>query len=117
MKEIHCNYSNVPCQGQDCKFWQGKYEEKTHRPKGYGELGVWHEEFISIWHGEHCEKSSDLGTIRQEIYDRALEASDNIHKSNKYKIITTMVKKSGEAFDKIADEWRNMKCPFYEKTE
>lgn len=115
MKTIHSYYSNIPCQGKDCIFWGGEYQEEKHYSAGYDLLGLheWHEEFTSIWHGEHCSKSSDLGQIRQEIYNRALAASDEVHRKG-YKVLSTEIKKAGEAFDKITDEWRKMKCPFYE---
>lgn len=120
MKTIHNYYSNIPCIGKDCKYWGGEYEEGHYCPKGYDQLGLGHynnEEFVSIWHGEHCNKNCEIGELRKSIYDRALEASDNIHKSNKYKNLNMEIHKAGEAFDKIADEWRNMRCPFYEKVE
>jgi len=117
MKTIHNYYSNTPCLGKDCKYWTGEYEDVRVYPKGYDQLGLGHynnEEFTSIWHGEHCNKNTDIGELRKSIYDRALEASDNIHKNNKYKNIGMEIRKAGEAFDKVADEWRNMRCPFYE---
>ena len=118
MKTNHNYYSNVPCLGRDCKHWGGEYQEETVIPRGYDTLGlgIWNdEERLVVWHGEHCNKSCELAKIRKKIYDRALEASDNIHKSDKYKSIHTEIRKASEAFDKIADEWRNMKCPFYER--
>jgi len=117
MKEIHCNYSNIPCQGKDCVFFLEEYEERIEHKVGRYYGGYNKEPFVAIWHGQRCLRDNELGKIRQEIYDRADDASNNIHKSNKYKIISTLCKKSKEAFDKIADEWRNMKCPFYEKIE
>lgn len=116
MKTIHNYYSRIPCQGRDCIFWDGEYQEEKYYPKGYNkDSGIYSkEEFVSIWHGEHCKKSFEISQIRQEIYDRALKASDDVHRKG-YKSIHTEIKKAGEAFDKIADEWRNMKCPFYEK--
>lgn len=119
MKIIHCYYSNIPCQGRDCKYWGGEYTEEKLYPVGYNkDTGIYSKELItSIWHGEHCNRSNDLAQLRKSIYDRALKASDAIHKSNKYKLVSMAVRKAGEAFDKIADEWRNMKCPFYEKVE
>lgn len=118
MKTIHNYYSNVPCQGRDCKFWGGEYQEEKHYPKGYDQLGLGiyiHEEITSIWHGEHCNKNSEIGQLRKSIYDRALGASDDIYKNNKYKNINTKTRKAKQVFDEIADEWRNMKCPFYDK--
>lgn len=117
MKTIHNYFSNIPCLGKDCKYWGGEYQKEKIYPKGYNkDSGIYtKEEFISVWHGEHCNKNTEISQLRKSIYDRALEASDDIHKSNKYKNISMEVRKSGEAFDKIADEWRNMKCPFYEK--
>ena len=117
MKTIHNYYSNIPCLGKDCKYWGGEYQEETVCPKGYNkDTGIYSkEEFTSIWHGEHCNISPKLAELRKSIYDRALEASDNIHKIGKYKNIGMEIHKAGEAFDKIADEWRNMRCPFYEK--
>lgn len=117
MKTIHNYYSNIPCQGRDCKYWGGEYQEERIYPKGYNkDSGIYSkEEFTSIWHGEHCNISPKIAELRKSIYDRALEASDNIHESEKYKNISMEIRKAGEAFDKIADEWRNMICPFYEK--
>ena len=117
MKTIHNYYSNIPCMGRDCKFWGGEYQEERIYPKGYNkDSGIYSKEgFTSIWHGEHCNRSFDLGLIRQEIYERADKASDDIYKENKYKIITTMINKAHQAFNNIADEWRHMKCPFYTK--
>jgi hypothetical protein len=119
MKTIHYYYSNIPCQGRDCKYWNGEYTEEKIYPVGYNkDSGIYNKEMIiSIWHGERCKKSSDLAELRKSIYDKALEASDNVHKNSKYKNINMVVRKAGEAFDKIADEWRSMKCLFYQKIE
>jgi hypothetical protein len=120
MKTIHNYYSNIPCLGKDCKFWGGEYQEERIYPKGYDQLGLGvyiKEAITSMWHGEHCNKNSEIVELRKSIYDRALEASDNVHKSGKYKNISMEIRKAGEAFDNIADEWRNMRCPFYEKIE
>lgn len=115
MKTIHNTYSNIPCQGRDCIFWDGEYEEIRHYPKGYNkDSGLYsEEEFTSIWHGEHCKKNFQLGQLRQSIYERASEASDKIYNESKYKRIITMIAKAHSAFNEIADEWRNMRCPFY----
>jgi len=120
MKTIHNYYSNIPCVDKNCKFWGGEYQEEKVYPRGYARnwlgLGIWNnEEITSIWHGEHCKKDFELGKLRQSIYERADKASNDIYKENKYKRITMLVSKAHEAFDKIADEWRNMRCPFYEK--
>ena len=120
MKTIHNYYSNIPCIGRDCKYWGGEFQDEHYCPKGYDQLGLGHynnEEFTSIWHGEHCNRNFELGQLRQSIYERADKASDDIYKENKYKKITVLITKAHEAFDKIADEWRNMRCPFYEKVE
>jgi hypothetical protein len=115
LKTIHSYYSNTPCQGRDCKFWGGEYIEEKIYPSGYNkDSGLYSkEEFTSVWHGEHCDKSCEIAILRKSIYDKALEASDNVHKSGKYKNINMECHKSGEEFDKIADEWLSMKCPFY----
>ncbi len=119
MKTIHNYYSNIPCIARDCTYWAGEFQEEHHYSAGYNkDSGLYSKEsFTSIWHGEHCNKNCEIGELRKSIYDRALEASDNIHKSDKYKNLGMEIRKAGEAFDKIADEWRNMRCPFYEKVE
>jgi len=119
IKTIHNYYSNVPCVGKDCKWWGGEYQEERVYPKGYNkDSGIYSaEEFTSIWHGEHCKRNFDIGQLRQSIYERADKASDDIYKENKYKLITTLISKAHKAFEEIADEWRNMRCPFYEVEE
>lgn len=119
MKTIHNYYSNTPCIGKDCQYWGGEYQDEKVYPAGYNkDSGLYSKEpFTSIWHGEYCNRNFELGQLRQSIYERADKASDDIYKENKYKKITVLIAKAHEAFDKIADEWRNMRCPFYEKVE
>ena len=108
----HETYDNTPCVGRDCKFWGGEYEDVHHYPAGYGSDHKWHKESIFIWHGEHCNIVEKIAQIRKEIYDRADKASAEVYLSGKYK---RPWKKASEEFRKIADEWINLKCPFYEK--
>jgi hypothetical protein len=117
-KIIHNYYSNIPCIGKDCKYWGGEYQEEMLYHQGYDKLGLGvynAEEFAVICHGEHCNRNEDIVQLRKSIYKRALEASDNIHKSRKYKNIRIECNKASEAFRNIENEWRNMRCPFYEK--
>jgi len=110
MKEIHQNYTNIPCQGRDCKYWGGEFEDIYFCPSKIID-GKRTEDCNVIWHGEHCKKSEEVGKIRGEIYSRAQKAYDDCFDSCKYKKPWIQ---GGSAFDKIADEWRNLKCPFYE---
>ena len=59
----------------------------------------------------------DLNRIKRETISY-VDYYMNRREENYCKVLPgTLCKKSKEAFDKIADEWRNMKCPFYEKIE
>lgn len=118
MKTIVNHYSNIPCIGRNCIHWGGEYREEIVRKAGYSEVtGLYIKEpFLSVWIGEHCNRSAELAEIRKEIYDRAFEASDRVYLKG-YNSISTTVRKAGTEFDRIADEWRNLKCPFFEKKE
>ena len=116
---FHYYYSNIPCQGKDCVYWAGEYTEEKTYPKGYSKnTGIYSKEmFTSIWHGEHCEKSQYLAQLRKSICDRAIVASDSVHMNGKYKNIKVAIRKASEELYKVYDEWRNMKCPFYNTGE
>ena len=114
VKVIHQYYSNHPCLGRDCVFWDGEKEQVHEYESGYDMFDKWHSAFKSIWHGEKCQKDEEIGSIRAEIYDRADKAADKIYESKKYVKPWVQAKK---AFDEIADEWRNLKCPFYTKKD
>lgn len=111
MKTIHQYYSNIPCQGQDCIFWGGEYEEVNDYDAGYDFLDKWHECFRSVWHGEHCNKSEELKLLRQKIYNNADNVATECYTSGKYKKPWIQ---AGKVFDELKKEWTEMKCPFYE---
>jgi hypothetical protein len=111
MKTIHENYSRIPCQGTDCIFYDGEYEDVQETKAGSDYYGRWHEEFTFVWHGFHCLKRNELSKIRQEIYDRADRAASECYSCNKYKKPWIQ---AGKAFDEIKKEWTELKCPFYQ---
>jgi hypothetical protein len=116
MKIIRNQYTTMGCQGKSCIHYGKDYEDIKIYEKGYGESGIYHDEFTSIWEGHECAKDKDRDKIRKEIYDRALTASDEIHKKETdISKISYTIKKASKAFDKIANEWRNIKCPFFEE--
>ena len=119
MKTIKYNYFDPGCFGKDCVFYGEEFEDVHLVKEGYhrSELGtpfLCKEDTQVIWCGHHCLKNKELGEIRQAIYNRAQKASDEIS-YDKYKNLSMSIRKKGEAFDNIANEWRNFVCPFYEK--
>lgn len=112
IKKIEQTYCNIPCVGRDCKHWLEEFTTTKYYPSGFRD-GVWREELISIWHGERCSKNEELGKIRHEIYTRAQAACDSVYTNTPGCTMRT-IRKASDAFDNIANEWRNMKCPFYE---
>jgi hypothetical protein len=114
MRTIETTYSDPQCQGKDCIFYGGDTKEVKYYPPGVDYWGRKHDEFESIFYGHKCSKNYEIGKIREEIYSRAQKASDNIYNTGGHKI-NFLIKKAGQVFDEIADEYRNMKCPFYKK--
>jgi len=51
-----------------------------------------------------CGKDAERAIIRQEIYDRALATRDSM----------PTIRRGHNAFERIANEWRNHKCKFFE---
>lgn len=94
-------------------LWR-RYERSKILSPGVDYWGRKHDEFESIFYGHKCSKNYEIGKIREEIYSRAQKASDNIYNTGGHKI-NFLIKKAGQVFDEIADEYRNMKCPFYKK--
>ena len=119
IKILHEYYTRIPCITEDCIYFAGDYEERHEYLQGYSKITGQYasEPFIVIWHGQKCMRNPELASLRKEIYDRAIAASDDVHKEKKYKNISTEIHKAGEAFDKIADEWREMKCSFYQTSK
>jgi hypothetical protein len=110
---LHYYYSNHPCQGRDCKFHGGDFEEITEKPARLSALTFsLLPEAIVVWHGEICNIQEKISKIRKEIYDRADIAKEQVYLSGKYK---QPWKKASKEFHRVADEWINLKCPFYEK--
>ena len=109
-KVTHQYYSNIPCQGTDCVFYQGEYEEIHDYESGVDCFGKWHEPFRSIWHGHHCAKTPELCAIRKEVYDKADKAATECYTSEKY--VKPWIQ-AGKKFDEIKKGWTELKCPFY----
>lgn len=101
-----------PCLGKDCTYFLGyTTTEYIHiceaRGPDYGR------ECRHIWHTHSCAKYQELGDIRQEIYDRAFAAKDAIYGGWDTPFSKARHDKASRAWDAIAEEWRQFRCPFY----
>jgi hypothetical protein len=117
MLKIVNEYFEAGCLGKSCVYYGKDIEDIREYPAGYSKKtgNYTKEPFISVWKGHECSRDKERYAIRQEIYERAQKASDNVYnKGTDIKKIRFTIKKASKAFDKIADEWRNFECPFYE---
>lgn len=101
-----------PCLGKDCIHFLGyTTEEYVHicdtRGPDYGK------ECHHVWHDHTCTKNQALGDIRQEIYDRAFATSDSIYGGWDTPFSRSRLRKAHNAWEAIAEEWRQFRCPFY----
>ena len=97
---------DIGCQGTNCIFYKGRKTREVKQlitVKKDGRKVT--EKVIRVDTDPICEKGKERGAIREEIYNRAFRAKDE------KKTYRTMK----NAFDKIADEWRNNMCRFYQR--
>ena len=116
MKTIINEYFEAGCLGKSCIYYGKDFENIKEYPAGYSsKTGNYTKEpFTTVWKGHECSKDKERYKLRQEIYERAQKASDNVY--NKETDITKIrftVKIASKKFDEIADEWTKRDCPFF----
>jgi hypothetical protein len=116
MKTTYCEYFDPGCFGKCCKFYGKETEDIYKYPAGYSKNGNYSKEPSAVvWKGFECLKTEERGKLRQDIYSRALAASDKVHKEYSGNKIHFEIKAASKAFDNIADEWTKKDCTFFEE--